>query len=67
MSMQPEVGIYCFGASVLLAMWAGERIDGTEPSMAADPEPEVAESGEVTAERVTSDLRALPTTEPAKD
>lgn len=30
MSMQPEIGIYCFGASVLLAMWAGERIDRTE-------------------------------------
>lgn len=30
MSMRPEMGIYCFGASVLLAMWAGERIDRTE-------------------------------------
>ncbi len=29
MSMAPEMGIYCFGASVLLAIWAGQRIDRT--------------------------------------
>ena len=37
MSMRAELGIYCFGASVLCAMWAGERIDRTEPRRATLP------------------------------
>lgn len=55
MSMQPEVGIYCFGASVLLAMWSGERIDRTEPSLAAEPEPEAPDE-DVVPESVVSDV-----------
>jgi paraquat-inducible protein A len=44
MSVHPEVGIYCFGASVLLAIWAGNRIDRIDPAEA----PFAAESTSVT-------------------
>ncbi|UCE01812.1 MAG: paraquat-inducible protein A [Candidatus Latescibacterota bacterium] len=45
MSVHPEVGIYCFGASVLLAIWAGNRIDRIDPAEApiADEAPVVTQ------------------------
>ena len=44
MSMSPEVGIYCFGASVLLAIWAGDTIDRTARRAVAEAEHDSAKA-----------------------